>query len=252
MTTSSFKTPTTKKALCAKCSGERNCDIKGEHKLTEDFDDVHYWTNWFILECRGCNHVFFMRSNANSDDLIESRDDSGDRGYEPVERRYFWPALSKREAPEWVESFFGNSRDYDNIYLALTELYVALNNDLMMLSAIGVRTCFDVAAILLKVDEHLTFASKVSKLTELGAIGIVDEDRLKILIDAGGASAHRGWIPNPDELTTQVDLLEHFLQNAFVLPAEKIKLDKKASALKAKVPPRRTKNKTTVKIVSTK
>ena len=77
---------------------------------------------------------------------------------------------------------------------------VALNNDLNILTAIAVRTCFDVVSEVCKVDESLPFAEKINELVKQGRIGIAQKARLGALIDAGGASAHRGWVPDLAEI----------------------------------------------------
>lgn len=61
---------------------------------------------------------------------------------------------------------------------AIRELYGALDNDLCMLAAIGIRTTFDVALELLEdIDSNLNFGEKLDALTELGHIGPADKDR---------------------------------------------------------------------------
>jgi hypothetical protein len=107
-----------------------------------------------------------------------------------------------------------------------------------MLSAIGIRTSFDVASELLGVDPNLSFDKKLKELVSLGKIGTVDSDRLSALIDAGSASAHRGWTPTPEDLSTMVDVLEHFVYEAFVGPARRKALDEKAKKLRTTVPTR--------------
>jgi hypothetical protein len=121
----------------------------------------------------------------------------------------------------------------------MRELYGALDSDLRLLSAIGIRTCFDIAAIILGVDASIGFGRKLERLVELGKIGVVDKERLSVLIDAGSASVHRGWTPRLDDLNTMVDVLEHFVYEAFVAPGRRTKLDEKAKELKAKVPVRK-------------
>jgi hypothetical protein len=82
----------------------------------------------------------------------------------------------------------------------LTSVYTALDNDLRVLAAIGLRTAFDRASELLSVDPEKTFADKLSQLMANGDIGSTEKESLDVLTDAGGAAAHRGWKPNPKQL----------------------------------------------------
>jgi hypothetical protein len=59
---------------------------------------------------------------------------------------------------------------------------------------------------------------------------------LDILTDAGGAAAHRGWKPKPDQLNTVMSILESFFHRKFVLESE-------AERLKAQLPPRQKRKK---------
>jgi hypothetical protein len=128
--------------------------------------------------------------------------------------------------------------DVRDLNASLKELYGSLDNSLNMLAAIGIRTAFDIATELLKIDQEQTFARKLDDLVINGHIGAVDRSRLETLIDAGSASAHRGWRPNFGDLDTMMDVLEHFIEHAFVTPERKKELDAKVTEMKGQVPPR--------------
>jgi hypothetical protein len=113
-----------------------------------------------------------------------------------------------------------------------------LTTTFISLSGIGIRTSFDVAAELLGIDPAKSFEEKLDALVSGEHIGKVDRDRLETLVDAGSASAHRGWVPSADDLDTMMAILEHFVFEAFVAPARRKKLDAKAVEMKAKVPAR--------------
>jgi hypothetical protein len=229
--------PSPVKAHCAECGGLRNCDVRGEWQKTDHDELVWFTTGWRILECRGCENVFLQTVLTCSEDY--DHDEDGNISLNEVVR--YWPAPSKRKRPEWMLETGINAENVEGLDVAMRELYGAMNSDLPMLSAIGIRTCFDVAATLLDVDPDLTFTSKLDELVVLGKIGTLDKDRLATLIDAGSASIHRGWTPKPDELNTMVDLLEHFVFDSFVAPARRRWLDEKARKLRANVPKREKK-----------
>ena len=228
-----------RKAQCSVCSGLRNCDILGHHPESGSDSFTSWNQDWFILKCRGCDHVFCQTSSSNSEDYDYSHDEYGEEQIVHDEVIHYWPALLKRPSPLWLANFNAMGADRGALNDALSELYGALENDLNTLAAIGIRTCFDIASEMLGADANLTFAKKLDALVASGHIGVVDRDRLETLVEAGSASAHRGWKPTQDDISVMADLLEHFIHKAFVGPEESKKLDMKVAALKPKVPKRR-------------
>ena len=79
----------------------------------------------------------------------------------------------------------------------------------------------------------------------------VDRERLETLTEAGSASMHRGWVPEPADLSTMVDILEHFVHRAFVAPALEQKLTEKSASLRKTVPARKPRTKSKVKKAKT-
>jgi hypothetical protein len=231
--------PTTKKAKCSRCMGVRICDIRGHY--LEKYDDGFFQenTDWHILECRGCELVFIQTCSTNSEDFDHvAQQDGSVEAIHPETTRY-WPALFKRQRPEW---FTVVGIDADNVNIldnAMEEVYGALNNDLHMLSGIGIRTCFDVASELLGVDKELSFEKKLDKLVADSRINTLDRERLATLINAGSASAHRGWRPSVDDISIMMEILEHFIYDAFVNPSRKKQLDEKVSKVKITIPTRK-------------
>jgi hypothetical protein len=176
-----------RKAHCRRCRGERNCNVRGCYIEPPGSGIVRWERAWYILECRGCDLVFVQtvwppNTQIDEEQYIE-----------------YWPALAKREAPEWVETMW-RKRSLWSISLALREIYRALDNDLPRLAAIGVRMIFDMAAELLQIEERLTFKQKLEALQSKGHIKPSDMAPLDILVEAGNASVHRGWIPSADDL----------------------------------------------------
>ena len=225
-----------KKAKCSSCGGERNCDILASFENRGGDDFIDWCTEWRLLRCRGCELVFVQTVSSNSEDYYDYYDENDQHVTQHFETTDYWPALSKRSQPDWLSLIAIKGRDESILLRALSELYVALNNDLAMLSGIAIRTAFDAAAELLGIDPALTFKQKLEALVAEGHIGKLDLERLEALVDAGSASAHRGWVPNSEDLETLMELLEHFLDQTFVAPEKKKRLDEQAAKVRAKVP----------------
>lgn len=216
------------KGHCPTCGGEKFADAVASHEERWSDGYVDGCVRHSILKCRGCETVYVQRAESCSEDDHHYQDESGEWQVEYPERMTYWPAPTKRATPDWAHAFASDN----DLSRLVDELYAALNGDLRVLAAIGVRTIFDRASELLEIDPGLSFAQKLDGLVAKGSIGSDERANLAVLADAGGAAAHRGWRPSPDQLETLVSTLEAFLYRTMVL-GDALK------ALKAAVPARR-------------
>lgn len=230
------------RALCGNCGGDRNCHIHGR-KVEKLSNPVISWRKeWLLLQCKGCDNIFVKTSESDSESYYVNYDDeTGELQEVPIETIKHWPAISARKTPDWFKGDRLHGRkDTKPLSASLIELYGALNADLNMLAGIGIRTTFDVASELLGVDPGLRFNKKLEDLVLKGHIGKADQTTISTLIDAGSASAHRGWKPTNQDLETLMDVLEHFIETAFVAPAKKAQREQKMKEVKNNVPVKKT------------
>jgi uncharacterized protein DUF4145 len=230
-----------RKAECSRCGGDRNCEILGEHlEAYADDDAFQEYIAWYILKCRRCDYVFIQTVSTNSEDYESFYEEDGSTGAFYKGSINYWPALTKRKRPDSLMKGLieVDLKKFDPLIAAMLEVYGALENDLHMLAAIGIRTTYDIASELLGIEASLTFKAKLTALVNLGLIGKLDRDRLETMVDVGSASAHRGWRPTPTDLSTMMDVLEHFIEESFIGPERRKKLDAEAARVKKTVPPR--------------
>jgi hypothetical protein len=230
------------KAFCGRCGGERNCEVKGIHSEGgSEADGAYDWsTRWYLLVCRGCDFPFAQSVSTDSESYYDYSDHNGDHAREYFETVETWPAKAKRKTPDWFEHHRveGTRSKAITLNAALSELYRALNADLMVLASIGIRTAFDAASEVLGIEPGLPFEAKLNSLLSEGKIRASEKDTLNVLVDAGSAAAHRGWQPDAEQLDVQMDILEEFIFNSLVLPARaKTKADK-VEKLRQAVPPK--------------
>ena len=223
------------KAECPNCGPERTAHVLAEHDVERVLDEDHgIWQKVTsrILQCAGCEIVYYQEVGTFSEDYENEFDANGEYVVRYNETIKYFPALSKRPEPNWFSPF-----EFEGgLYGLLKETYNALNADARVLAAVGARTIFDRAAELLKVDPALSFAEKLERLEQLGHIGRNERTHLDILTDAGGAAAHRGWRPTPDQLDTVMSIVESFIHRAFIL-------DPNARLLKKQIPKRQRRRK---------
>lgn len=239
---------TTEKAYCGRCSGERNCEVKGYHSESGSEADGQFdWcVRWFLLVCKGCDFAFAQTVSTDSETYFDFVDRNGEYSKEYIESIDSWPPKAKRERPNWFdhERIEGTNIFQDMpLNTAMNELYRALDAGLLILSSIGVRTAFDAACEALEIEPGLSFAAKLEALVDKGKIRPSESDKLNVLIDAGGAAAHRGWAPDTEQLGVQMDILEEFIYNSMVFPNREKKKADNVEKLKKAVPPKQARPK---------
>ena len=227
------------RAFCRACNGDRNCIVRAHHDERGGDEHYQHHTKWLTMECQGCEYTFIKKISTNSENYVDYYEEDGTTETHYVETSEYWPALSTRERPEWMMENGIDANDVDTLDRVLIELYKSLDAGLFILSAIGVRTAFDVASVVLNIDANLSFSAKLDALEANHHIQPSERMRLATLIEGGNASAHRGWKPTPIEMDTLMDILEHFVANAFVLPQRRKSVDAKAEKLKAAIPARK-------------
>jgi hypothetical protein len=215
--------PTTVKGHCPQCGPRRTARILYEHPVhwTSDYDDSISGTDTArMLECGGCQTVYFETRSINSED----QDHEG-----PIEKVTYFPAPSKRDEPSWMWDVMVED---DELHSLLKETYAALNNDARVLATVGLRTIFDRASEKFGVDAAKPFDAKLDELVTQGKIGQAERESLDVLTDAGSAAAHRGWRPTVEQLTTLMNIGEAFLYRTIILDAA-------AQHLKKSIPKRK-------------
>ncbi len=232
MTFTSNKTPEPRKATCPNCGGTRNCYIRSFYKRSHEFRNYSGAEYWFILECMGCEEVFFERSELIPDELLKNWEEEWGKRPDGSFTAEYWPTAISRPSPKWLPEV----KQQDPILQSLlVELYRALDEGLQTLAAIGARTVVDRCSELLGIEPSNGFDKKLDGLETGGHISMDERSALAVLTDAGSAAAHRGWRPDPKELEVLMTILEQFLHRTFVL---------KPAATSISIPPRpRSRNK---------
>ena len=210
-------TPQIIRGHCPNCGSGRKAWIRCKHvvRSTDEDDGTSASDTGMILECCGCERIYFRRDRWFSEwETIGEHPITGEPRLEGGVDTVYWPAPVSRQRPNWLHRIQESKRDLGEL---LEELYAALDNDLRVLAAVAVRTVFDRASELLQVDPAIGFDEKLKSLQTAGRISRDEEKILQVLVDAGSAAAHRGWRPRTDELNTMVEVVESFLHRSFVL-----------------------------------
>lgn len=236
-TVSQIKIGSIKTTICPVCNGLRNCRVEGHLHKNQDVNEYVYFSDdYYILVCLGCDCVFFQKERLDSETIDQLRDPDDNEDPQKYIIKTTWPAVVKRRAPEWFKNDHIDTGMFSTERLdqTLKEVYLAYDNGLYTLASIGIRTCFDIISNLLGLDNNLSFAGKLTKLVSDGHILPKEKNNLNVLVDAGNASAHRGWNPSSEQVSIIMDMLENFIVNAIVNPTKEAKI----TDLKNTIPPK--------------
>ena len=203
------------KSKCNKCNQETKHTVRASYiqKDSEMVDQQHqfeiYWSyNWEILECRGCDNIHVKMTHWFSE-------------WDGVDIQYY-PAVTSKRKPDWVEKL--EDEILKNLF---NELYIAHEADIRFSTTNACRTIIE-RVMSLKVGPQGTFKNRLKKLASEGFISNSDTSLIDTALEAGHASAHRGWSPKESYMMdTVIGITENLVEKLFVLPnlSEKLKKD---------------------------
>lgn len=216
------------KGHCPNCKEDRNAYLIADHSEKWEEDDIPVWStiHYQIIKCCGCDSVYFKEAHFFSEHVEYNYDNNGEVVSKIIPTLSYWPQPLRRKPAEWLDRYCALDGEVENL---LRQIYTALNNDLNILAAIGMRTLFDKTCEVLKINPNLTFREKLNQLVIEKLIGEMERKIFEVLTDAGSAAAHRGWQPSLKDIDVLMSAMEQFLYRAFVLKWE-------AEAIKSRIP----------------
>ncbi len=142
----------------------------------------------WIVKCLGCSkHHFVITQYIN--DRIE---------------KYAIPSKNL----ETNENIFYMEKDFIEVY---SEVKVAHEKNLYILASIGIRTLIDIIMIEL-VGNNGGFEKRLKKMLTGQHITPLQFNSLKVLIDSGNASAHRGFKPDKYIIELLLEIVNNLIQ----------------------------------------
>ncbi len=185
------------RACCPSCGrGEkRNAFLRASFCQPGSDGNTSWSHTYSVLECCGCQALFVRHEHWFSEwDDWERDARTGQPQPVPGVKTEYWPAAPKRPKPPRSDLL----RDID-LRETMTEVYSALNNNLLRLSAGGTRTLIDVA-IRLTVGDKSNFPRGLEAMVAEGILHAPEKDVLLIMADVGNAALHRAHSPSPETL----------------------------------------------------
>ena len=164
------KKSTTQRAHCPECDGERSCDVHGTATTSWKWEspDKRDWVDGgadhSLLQCRGCETVFYQQSSWNSEDIDQWYEIDGSTAGEYTRSVITYPKPTSKTKPAWFPALEEADRQLSTI---LNETYLAYDSGSLFLATVGIRTAIDRATELLGIEPAKTFEEKLEELHDL-------------------------------------------------------------------------------------
>lgn len=201
---------------CNKCGGIRTHVVLNEHQTEWDDEvaegqSVGGWDKYYVLQCAGCSSIHFRHDSSFSEDTDAS-------GYPNIRVEFFPPAYARRR-PAWLNGFDGPFWHGEHpVGVTLEEVYVALQNSLPKLAAMGIRALVE-HIMIEKVGDRGTFRANIDAFFEAGHLAQVERDVFQnTLLEVGHATIHRAYTAPADDLEVLMDIVEQIVFNLYVRP----------------------------------
>ncbi|MFP1132934.1 hypothetical protein [Asticcacaulis sp. W401b] len=199
------------KAHCNACGGMRNAEVRASFTDFGNDGLIEWSTKFDTLQCSGCDGLSVRKEHWFSEWDTVDEDERGRPIIIPGVETTHYPAKTVRKQPAWLGSLSDQT-----LLTVINELYIALTNELSVVSSIAARTLLDRAGFLL-VGDQPNFAKLLAEMETQRFISGQEKDILAVVADAGSASAHRGYAPTAEQLGHIVDAIEMLLQRSFTM-----------------------------------
>jgi Domain of unknown function (DUF4145) len=205
-------------AHCNRCGDIRNHDVlKTEQRAWEiESFDTRGIDTYDMLSCSGCREIK-LRHTALGD---------GDT------RVAYYPPATFRPEPRWMEKLWLTlPPGQEQVHDLLKQVYVALQNGLLSLAAMGIRAVVETVMVQTCGDCG-SFAKNLKNFEELGFVSRLQRIQIESVLEIGHATIHRGFAPSAEELAALLDITEQLLQVIYLHSEHAALLQKRVSRRK--------------------
>ena len=168
-------------------------------------DDINWWAEFQIIKCLGCDTISFRKVSSSSEDF------NPNTGEEILYVDLYPNSELKREM---MKDYYYFPQKIRKIY---SETIEAINNKLLLLSAVGLRMLIEAICLEEKVV-GLNLKSRIYELVIQGLLSKTQADFLHHLRFLGNDAAHEIIAPKPERLIAALDIAETLLKTIYLLP----------------------------------
>ena len=203
-----------------------NCDNKTYHKVlfsveeveAYEFPDVYSFYEYQVVICQGCKKISF-RSNWNcSEDGYNYMDVYESAG---VDHEDLYPSrvAGRKELKNWYHL-------PSEIYKIYKETHVTLCSGMLILAGVGIRILVETICN----EKKAKGKNLENKIDDLVEIGVLTKEGAEILHGTrllGNQMAHEAKLIDERILNEAMDVVEHLLMGAYILPKKTKHLPKR-------------------------
>jgi hypothetical protein len=196
----------------------KKCCLSSNHKILATYTErgsedcgrgntVEWTEHNQIIQCLGCEEISFRVASSNSEDW--DHDDDGHAYW--ITSVTFYPG---RVVGSKIIDHASLPFDIEQIY---RETRTALDNDLLIISGIGIRAILDTICSDVKAKGR-NLELKIDDLHERSLVteeGVQTLHKIRVL---GNHAAHRGKAPTKNQLLLALEVIEHILIGTYIIP----------------------------------
>lgn len=192
---------------CSECRGKRKHEMLFEKNTRGSHDDYFHWVeNYSIIECLGCENISFLKIYSDSE--MQAYDNNGNPEYSNVITIY----------PSYLEE----AKELNNLYYLpqkirsiYKETITALNNELFILAAGGLRAIIEAICNQLKIRKE-DLSVRIDLLHKKGHLTVNESRRLHSIRFLGNDALHEIETPKKESILVLLDIVNHLLENLFI------------------------------------
>jgi hypothetical protein len=204
------------KSYCSTCSRPTNQKVLKQEEIKYYEDDTGWWddTTYQIIQCMGCDAISFRKLYTDASYHQEDGDDDTTQELFPNRGIHSRPTRAYRNLPIDIKKIYQETID-------------AYNNQLTLLTSVGIRAILEAICIDKKITEGTIKNSKgkmvVSKnldgkISGLSAKGHLTSDHAEILHELrflGNAAVHELSAPSIEELNIAIGIIELVIDSIY-------------------------------------
>lgn len=198
---------------CRRCIGGTAHKVLANAELAGDDSHTQWQTDYQIVQCMGCKMISFRSESSNSEDVDHDVDEYGqwNSTYAIVEKLY----------PPRIAGYVGLVDDVWLLPEKLRRIYqetsTALIADQPVLTGIGVRAILETLCKDKAAQGHNLF-NQIDDLVKQGVLTPARAGVLHQIRTLGNQSAHEVEPHTPAQLGLAMTVLDHLLEEVYVLP----------------------------------
>ncbi|WP_407531826.1 DUF4145 domain-containing protein [Vibrio parahaemolyticus] len=201
------------KARCNACQNDTWHHIVHQHQKNMSDEWNLYYLDCQLVECCGCESVRLR--TVETSDVCERTDDGA-----IIPEVKLYPQNVFRQRPKWINHLmfpFSVDTGFSNVQITqlIHEIYVALDGGCYRLAVMGIRALMETVMIQ-KVKDKGSFKKNLSNFQNQGFISATQTEALKLVLEAGHATIHRNFKPEPYQVIAALDIVENIIESIYV------------------------------------